>query len=88
MINIQKAITIIATESFWMMKPFNNSVTDAFEQLKSRGYVEKLKNQITSTSIPSKHEDLVQFLHNQIIHIGMYFNHNLQTYSIIGCNIF
>ena len=64
-----KAINIIARQSFWIMKPFQNSVMDALEELKSNGYVEKLKDQITSTSVPSKHQDLLDFLYNQVIHI-------------------
>ena len=52
-----------------MKNTFNNSIMDAFEQFKSDGYVEKLKAQITSTSVPSRHQDLLEFLYNQIIHM-------------------
>jgi hypothetical protein len=62
-------MNIIARQSFFILKPFENSVMDAIEQFKSHGYVEKLKAQITSTSLPPEHQDLIQFLHNQIIHI-------------------
>ena len=61
-----KAIIIIARQSFWIIKPFVESIKDAVDQFKSHGYAEKLKTQITSDSIPHKHEDIFAFLYNQI----------------------
>jgi hypothetical protein len=62
-------MNIIAKESFWIIKPFNDSIMDALEHFKSHGYVEKLKSQITSTSMPPEYQDLLAFLYNQVIHI-------------------
>ena len=59
----------MAIQSFWIIKPFNESVMDAFKQSKSHGYVQKLMTQITSESIALKHEDLLAFLYDQIINI-------------------
>lgn len=58
---------IIARQSFWIVKPFNNSVVDALEQFKSHGYEEKLKAQITSAAVPPAHHDLLEFLYDQIL---------------------
>ena len=67
--NILKAITIIAWQSFSIMKPLKNSIMDAFEQFNSVGYVEKLKAQITLALVPTEHQALLEFLYNQSIHI-------------------
>ena len=59
----------MATQSFWIIKPLRESITDALKQFKSHGYAKKLKTQITSESIAFGHEDLLAFLHDQIINI-------------------
>ena len=59
----------MAIQSFWIIKPFYESVMDALEQFESHGYAQKLKTQITSESIALKHEDLLAFLYDQIINI-------------------
>ena len=77
-----KAMTIIAKLSFWIMKPkkksiiarlsrnkmqpFKELILDALAQFKSGGYVEKLKTSITSESLPSNKDDLLEFLYSQI----------------------
>jgi hypothetical protein len=42
---------------------------DALYQFKQQGYVEKLKSQITSGSMPSDHQKLISFLFDQIVHM-------------------
>ena len=64
-----KAIIIITKSSFFIMKPFIESVMDALDQFKSHGYAEKLKSQITLDTIPPRHEDLLIFLYDQIVNI-------------------
>ena len=61
-------MNVIARESFFIMKPFKESIMDALEQFKSQGYAEKLKIQITSESIPP-HEYLPAFMYDLIINI-------------------
>jgi len=61
------AINVIATLSFQVMKPFQESIMDALEQFKRWNHVEKLKTQITSESIPTDHTELIKFLYLQII---------------------
>ncbi|KAF8710126.1 hypothetical protein AX14_013431 [Amanita brunnescens Koide BX004] len=58
---------IITKESFWIKKSFRESIMDALEQFQSHGYVDILKSQITSTSLPPE-QDLPRFLYNQIVH--------------------
>ncbi|KAF8686821.1 hypothetical protein AX14_003780, partial [Amanita brunnescens Koide BX004] len=60
-------ICIITRQSFWIIKPFKESIMDALEQFKNHGYAEKLKTQITSLSIPHGHKDLLAFLYDQIV---------------------
>jgi hypothetical protein len=70
-----QAIIIIAKLSFWINKPFLPSVTEALDQYKQKGYVQKLKTDITPDFIHSGHHDFVALLHRQVpTHIdGMYF---------------
>lgn len=42
---------------------------DALEQFKSHGYAEKLKTRLTFESIQHRQEDLLAFLHDQVINI-------------------
>ena len=63
---------IIARISFWIHKPFYESLKEALESFKKDGYIEKLKTQITSESMPSNKEDMLEFLYNLIIHIWWY----------------
>jgi len=63
------AMNIIARKSFWIMKPFKYSIMDAIQEFKGHGYVERLKAQITSTSVPLEDQDILEFLYNQSISI-------------------
>ena len=58
---------IMAKESFWIMKPFNEAVRDAFNHFKSNGYEEKLKAQITSAAVPPAHQNLLKYLYGWIL---------------------
>lgn len=62
------------------MKPSKKSIIDketqpleqfmeALEQLKREGYVKKLKTSITSESMPSDHQELLDFLFDQTAYI-------------------
>jgi hypothetical protein len=62
-------MNILAKLSFWIRKPINRSIIDAMDKFKKQGYVKKLKAQITSEAMPTGHDDLVQFLYDQIINI-------------------
>ena len=62
-------MNILAKLSFWYRKGIQKSIVDALDQFKKEGYVEKLKAQITSEAIPTGHNDLVQFLYDQVINI-------------------
>ena len=62
-------MNILAKLSFWYRKGICESIVDALDQFKKEGYVEKLKAQITSEAIPTGHNDLVQFLYDQVINI-------------------
>ena len=71
-------MSIIAKLSFWITKPtepteksltaFEQVIMDALAKFKGDGYVEKLKTNITSESLPSDDEDLLAFLCNQTAH--------------------
>jgi len=63
------AIIIIVKKSFWIKEPIHQAIADAYKEFKYEGYAEKLVIDITSVSIPSKHEDLLAYLYNYIIHI-------------------
>jgi len=75
------AMNIIAKLSFWKMKPskklnidketqpLEQSIMEALEQLKREGYVKKLKTSITSESMPSDHQELLDFLFDQTAYI-------------------
>ena len=61
---------VIATkQSFWIKKPFVQSIMDALGQLEQQGYVTKLKTQITPNTIPSGDKELLEFLYNKAINI-------------------
>jgi hypothetical protein len=74
-------MNIIAKLSFWIMKPskksiidketqpLEQSIMDALEQFKREGYVKKLKTSITSGSMPSDHQELLDFLFDQTDYI-------------------
>ena len=71
-------MSIIAKLTFSIMKPtkqtektftaFEQIIMDALAKFKGDGYVEKLKTNITSESLPSDDEDLLAFLCNQTAH--------------------
>ncbi|KAF8717616.1 hypothetical protein AX14_012100 [Amanita brunnescens Koide BX004] len=79
---ILAAMSIIAKLSFWIKKPakqtnlnevqslpvqpFEELIRDAFSEFRREGYVKKLKTSITSESLPSDKEDLIEFLSNKI----------------------
>lgn len=59
---------VVATKlSFWIKKPFMESIMDALGQLNEQGYVTKLKAQITPDTIPSGDKELLTFLCNKAI---------------------
>jgi hypothetical protein len=47
-------------------KMFEQLMMDALDQFKKGGYVKRLKTHITLESLPSEHQDLLEFLHDQI----------------------
>ena len=59
-------MNIIAKQSFWIIKPFSESILEALEKFKSAGYVEELKARITYDAMNLYHMDLLQFLCDQI----------------------
>jgi hypothetical protein len=63
-----KKKSFIAKLSFRTQKiqPFEELIMNALAQFRSKGYVEKLKTSITSESLPSDEEDLLEFLFNEI----------------------
>ena len=62
-------MNILAKLSFWYKKNIREAIVDALDQFKKEGYVERLKTQITSEAISTEHDDLVQFLYDQVINI-------------------
>lgn len=62
-------MNIIAKLSFKKMQPFEELIMDALAQFRRRGFVEKLKTTITSESLASNKEDLLEFLYNEISEI-------------------
>lgn len=60
---------IIGRISFWINKPFEESITDALDQFKKQSYVEKLKTHITLESMSTNDKELWRFLYDLIIHI-------------------
>jgi hypothetical protein len=72
--NTVKAIIIIIKLSFWIHKPFLQSLVEAYDQFKNKEYLKYIKTGITPASMPSGHENLVAFLYKHINDInGMYF---------------
>ena len=63
---------IITRISFWIHKPFYESIEEALEQFKKDGYIKKLQTRITLESMPSSKKDLLEFLYNLIIYIQWY----------------
>jgi len=61
------SMNIIAKLSFWIGKPFRESVMKAFEKFKREGYVQKLKMAITLQAINLSKEDLVVFMCQHVI---------------------
>ena len=69
-----QAIVIIAKLSFWVNKPLLPSATEAFDQYKQKGYVQKLKTDITPDIKHFGQQDLVTLLYRQVTPIdGTYF---------------
>ena len=68
----EKKKNIITKLSFKKVQPVEDSITfedlilDGLAQFRKGGYVEKLKTRITSKSLPSDKDDLLQFLYNEI----------------------
>jgi hypothetical protein len=56
----------IAKLSFRKTQSFEELIMNALAQFGREGYVEKLKTSITSESLPSDKEDLLEFLFNEI----------------------
>ena len=60
---------IIVKQSYWIKKPFTESMIDAFDRFQREGHAEKLKILISPTmSLPSSSEDLFAFLYSHIVH--------------------
>ena len=64
-----QAIIIIAKLSFWINKPFFPSVIEALDQYKQKGYVQKLKIDITADFMHSGHNDYVTLLYKKVTEI-------------------
>lgn len=64
-------MNIIAKLSFPIKKSFEQSISDALDQLKRQGYADKLKTSITSEFIPSDHEAISAFLYDQIVNVNI-----------------
>ncbi|KAF8637274.1 hypothetical protein AX14_010315, partial [Amanita brunnescens Koide BX004] len=62
-------IIIIAKLSFWINKPFLQSVTEALNQYKQKGYAQKLKTDISPDLMHSGNQDFVTLLSKQVTHI-------------------
>jgi len=62
-------MNIIAKLSFWIGKPFRESVMEAFEKFEREGYVQKLKMAITLQAIDLSKEDLVVFMCQYVTHV-------------------
>ena len=58
--------SIITRLSLRKMQPFEELILDALAQFRTEGYVKKLKTSITQELLPSKEDDLLEFLYNQI----------------------
>ena len=71
-----------------MNKPFLLSVTEALDQYKQKGYVQKLKTDITPGSLYPGHQDFITVLYRQVTQIdGMYFvyaRRKKQWYAYLG----
>jgi len=64
------SIIIIAKLSFWINKPFLSSVTEALDQYKQKGYVQKLKADITlDFTTHAGHQDFITLLYMQVTHM-------------------
>jgi len=63
------SIIIIAKLSFWINKPLLLSVSEALDQYKEKGYIQKLKTDITPDFMHCGHPDLVTLLYRQVTHI-------------------
>ena len=61
-----KKKSLITQLSFKKMQPFEDLILGAFAQFREEGYVEKLKTRISSQSLPSNKDGLLEFLYNQI----------------------
>ena len=62
-------MVIVVKISFWIKKPFRQSILDAVAQFKQQHYEFKLMGQITPDSVASHEKDLVAFLYNQVVSI-------------------
>ena len=63
-------MNLLAKLSFWTKKKkICDSIMDTLDQFKKEGYVEKLKAHITCEAITTRHDDLVQFLYDQVVNI-------------------
>ena len=76
-----QAIVIIAKLSFGLFDEFLvPSITTALDQYKERGYAQKVKTGVTPQLMQFGHQELVEFLHQQVNHIhGMYIFYLLAT---------
>jgi len=63
------AIVTVAKLSFWIKKPFQQSLREALNQYRQRDYAQKLKTDITPDFIHSSYHDLVTLLYMQVPHV-------------------
>ena len=64
-----QAIIIIAKLSFWNNASLQPSVAQALYQYMQKGYIQKLKTDITADLLHCGHQDLVTLLYRQVTHI-------------------
>ena len=67
------------------MKTYNESMTDTLEEFKRRDYVDKLKAQTTSETIPSNDEDLLAFLYDQVMMHTWWYDIDI-PHNICSCS--
>jgi len=63
------SIIIIAKLSFWIDASLQLSVAQALYQYKQKGYIQKLKTDITADLLHYGHKDLVTLLYRKVTHI-------------------
>jgi len=70
-LQILVSLITICRLSFWINQSFAPSLTEAINQYKQRGYVQKLKSDITPDIMHLGHQDLLTFLCKLAANIGV-----------------